>query len=79
MKPIITDTYNFAGLITRGYTYVDKTEVLYPLINKKYYEEFLNSGKKIILVGVNFDSEKRTIAEWIVEALQNDVINRRDN
>ena len=33
MKPIATDTYNFKGLITRGYTYVDKTEVLYPLIN----------------------------------------------
>ena len=28
MKPIATDTYNFEGLITRGYTYVDKTEVL---------------------------------------------------
>jgi hypothetical protein len=69
MKPISTDTYNFEGLITRGYTYVDKTEVLCPLINKKYYEKFLNSGKKIMLVGVNFYSEKRTIAEWIVEAL----------
>jgi hypothetical protein len=69
MKLISTDTYNFEGLITRGYTYVDETEELYPLINKKYYEKFLNSGKKITLIGVNFDSEKRTIAEWIAEAL----------
>ncbi len=69
MKPIATDTYNFEGLITRGYTYVDKTEVLYPFINKKYHKKFLNSGKKITLIGVNFDSARCTIAEWIVEAL----------
>lgn len=69
MKQISTDKYNFEGLITRGCTYVDKAEVLYPLINKKYYEKFLNSGKKITLIGVNFDSEKRTLAEWVVEAL----------
>ena len=69
MKPIATDTYNFERLITDGYTYVDKTKVLYPLVNKKYYKKFLNSGKKITLIGVNFDSEKRTIAEWVVEAL----------
>jgi hypothetical protein len=34
VKPIATDTYNFERLMTDGYTYVDKTEVLYPLINK---------------------------------------------
>jgi hypothetical protein len=34
MKSIATDTYNFEGLITDRRTYVDKTEVLYPLINK---------------------------------------------
>ena len=40
MKPIATDTYNFEGLITRGYTYVDKTEVLYPLVNDSIGSQF---------------------------------------
>jgi hypothetical protein len=33
MKPIATDTYNFERLMTDGYTYVDKTEVLRLLID----------------------------------------------
>jgi hypothetical protein len=37
------------------------------IIEKKYYEKFLSGGKKNTLVGVNFDSEKRTLAEWVVE------------
>ena len=45
------------------------SEALKQIKEKKYYEKFLNSGKKITLIGVNFDSEKRTIAEWVVEAL----------
>ena len=40
MKPIATDTYNFEGLITQGYTYVDKTAVLYPLINHTIGKQF---------------------------------------
>lgn len=167
MKPIATDTYNFEQLINDNYTYVDKTEVLYQLVNKSIgkqfflsrprrfgksllvstfkslfqgrrdlfkglaidsldfpnmevrnsfnaslargyvdidenhlgalqnrcidalydnelnvffetlkiffanipYEKFIASGKKITLVGVNFDSEKRTIAEWVTEVI----------
>ena len=65
-----------AVMETPDYVYVmefkrDKSasEALDQINDKKYYEKFLNSGKKIILIGVNFDSEKRTIAEWVVEAL----------
>ena len=36
---------------------------------KKYYEKFLEHGKKITLVGVNFDSEKRTIGEYLSETV----------
>jgi hypothetical protein len=43
MKPIATDTYNFEGLITRGYTYVDKTEVLYPLVNDSIDKQFFRA------------------------------------
>ncbi|MBR3820709.1 MAG: AAA family ATPase, partial [Kiritimatiellae bacterium] len=54
MKPIATDTYNFEGLITRGYTYVDKTEVLYPIINDSLGSQFFLSrprrfGKSLLV------------------------------
>ena len=45
-------------------------EALAQIKEKKYYEKFLGSGKKITLVGVNFDSEKRTIAEWVVAPIK---------
>ena len=45
-------------------------EALTQIKEKKYYERFLGSGKKITLVGVNFDSEKRTIAEYLVEHIK---------
>jgi hypothetical protein len=38
--------------------------------DRKCYEKFLGNGKKITLIGVNFDSEKRTIAEWVMERLE---------
>jgi hypothetical protein len=44
-------------------------EAMAQIKDKKYYEKFLSSGKKITLVGVNFDSEKRTIAEWVTEVV----------
>ncbi|MBR3820450.1 MAG: ATP-binding protein [Kiritimatiellae bacterium] len=44
-------------------------EALEQIKEKKYYEKFLGSGKKITLVGVNFDSEKRTIAEYVTECV----------
>jgi hypothetical protein len=48
------------------------SEALVQIKEKKYYEKFLGSGKKITLVGVNFDSEKRTIAEYLVEPIKGD-------
>ena len=42
-------------------------EAMTQIKENKYYEKFLSSGKEITLIGVNFDSEKRTIAEWVVE------------
>lgn len=34
--------------------------------DKKYYERFLTSGKKIILVGVEFSMHERNIIKWLV-------------
>ena len=44
-------------------------EAMAQIKEKKYYEKFLGSGKKITLVGVSFDSDKRTIAEWVTEKI----------
>lgn len=43
MKRIATDTYNFEGLITKGYTYVDKAEVLCPLVSYNFGEHIFFS------------------------------------
>ena len=32
--------------------------------DRDYYRRYMNSGKKIILVGVNFDVEKGQIQDW---------------
>jgi hypothetical protein len=34
---------------------------------QKYYEMYLNKGKKIVLVGVSFSREERNIGAWIIE------------
>jgi hypothetical protein len=41
-------------------------EALDQIKDKKYYERFLNSGKKIILVGVEFSMQERNIVKWLV-------------
>ncbi len=41
-------------------------EALNQIIDNKYYEKFLNSGKEIYLMGINFDPSKknRNIKDW---------------
>lgn len=34
---------------------------------KKYFEKHKNSGKKILLMGINFDTEQRRIVDWKIE------------
>ena len=34
MKPIATSNYDFEGLITGGYVYVDKTDMFYRLAKR---------------------------------------------
>ena len=36
---------------------------------KKYADPFLQSGKEIILLGINFDSKKRNVAAWRIEKI----------
>jgi len=37
--------------------------------DKGYDRQFKQTGKKIILMGINFDTEKRNISEWKIEPL----------
>ncbi|MCA9507658.1 MAG: PD-(D/E)XK nuclease domain-containing protein, partial [Myxococcales bacterium] len=42
-------------------------EALNQIHEKKYYQRFLASGKKIVLVGVQFCMQERNITQWLVE------------
>ncbi len=35
--------------------------------DKNYAEKYRRSGKKIILMGINFDKEKRDLEEWKIQ------------
>jgi ribosomal protein L12E/L44/L45/RPP1/RPP2 len=37
--------------------------------NRKYYEKYLSSNKEIILVGVSFDMEERSIKDYLIRKL----------
>ena len=54
MKPIATDNYDFERLVTGGYAYVDKTDMLWKLANGKNGTLFFISrprrfGKSLML------------------------------
>ena len=34
---------------------------------KEYYQKYQHSGKKIVLIGANFDAASRQISEWKIE------------
>jgi hypothetical protein len=45
---------------------VGKGNALEQIRQKRYYEKYMDRGKEIYLVGINFDEEERNIArfEW---------------
>ena len=53
---------------------LDKTAkiALNQIKDRDYYRKYMNSGKKIFLIGVNFDSEAGQIAEWQTEEVKTD-------
>jgi hypothetical protein len=44
-------------------------EALAQILEKKYFEKFTGKGTAIYLVGVDFDTEKRTLGEWVSKKL----------
>ncbi len=47
-----------------------KETALDQIKERDYYRRYMNSGKKIILVGVNFDLERGQIQDWISQAVE---------
>jgi len=39
------------------------------ILDKKYYEQYREDSREIILVGVNFDTKLRSINEWKMQAI----------
>lgn len=62
-----------AVVTTAQYIYViefklgDPAIALAQIKAKKYHQKFLQSGKKIVLVGIGFDVEERNVGGWMVE------------
>lgn len=44
-------------------------EAISQIRTKQYYEQYLNTGKEIKLIGINFSTSKHNIDEWIEEKL----------
>jgi hypothetical protein len=40
------------------------------IVNKEYYKPYLNSGKKITLIGANFNSETRKMSDWVKKEIR---------
>ena len=40
MEKIATDTYDFEYVRSKGFTYVDKTGILYPLVDESFGKSF---------------------------------------
>ena len=61
----VTETENYIHIFEFKLT--DSKEAIDQIKDKNYYQSFLNSSKKVILVGVAFDKRKRNIANWTAE------------
>jgi hypothetical protein len=35
----------------------------------KYYQKFVSRNKKVVLIGISFDSKQRNIDSWLSESL----------
>jgi len=44
-------------------------EALQQILDNRYYEKFLSTHKKIVLIGLSIDLEKRNLGQWIVKEL----------
>lgn len=45
-------------------------EALQQIEEKKYYEKFIRDGRKVVLFGINFSTEKRNVDGWISKEIK---------
>ena len=74
MEKLATDIYTFSELVKNGFTYIDKTDRLWPLVNLSVGKQFFIArprrfGKSLTLIGPAFSKEKRTIVDAAIERL----------
>ena len=50
--------------------YDSKAEALAQIKEKEYHVKYLNAGKPVHLIGVEFDRERRNIGDWLVETIE---------
>ena len=72
MEKLATDIFTFEELINNGFTYVDKTDRLLPLVNMSIGKQFFIArprrfGKTLTLIGLAFSKVKRTIVASKIE------------
>ena len=75
MEKLATDIYTFSELVKNGFTYIDKTDRLWPLVNLSIGKQFFIArprrfGKSLTLIGLAFSKEKRTIVDAAVERVR---------
>ena len=65
---------SYAGFVFIFEFKLNKTDkiALQQIKDRDYYRRYMNSGKKIFLVGVNFNSEAGQIANWQTEEVKTD-------
>ena len=65
---------SYAGFVFIFEFKLNKTDkiALQQIKDRDYYRRYMNSGRKIFLVGVNFDSEAGQIADWQSEEVKAD-------
>ena len=67
---------SFSTIITEDHVYIIEfklhgtaEDALNQIEDKLYYQKYLDSGKTIVLIGAEFDQEKRTIGKWLSKQL----------
>ena len=55
------------SLIEEGLNQVKLEEALAQINSKQYAIPYQADHRKVVKVGVNFDSSTRTIGEWVIE------------
>ena len=49
MEKLATDIYTFDNLVRYGFTYIDKTDRLWPLVNLSVGKQFLEDNWHLVL------------------------------